>query len=284
MKQYKYIYTYYFRVYIHTPIQRASSDLSLLRTRCLHFLIHRRTRLLPICTTKQRDMALVDDNHTATMLLASAANAVTRSQRALHGQLPYIHGQTRANAVQAMVHACMAHHSEPCPSPSSIPHASSALRETAQATIAPHSQLAYVMDYCCDVEQYIYLLHGHSATLYQRKISQLAYNLSLNAATIIQQYTPDQLVVLDSTTLARGTVVERNQHEYLARVEECRRALDINGLLKEYEAGVAMETCPKCKGSQLTYNAVQDRSADEGQSVYFYCLNANCKHSWRIRT
>lgn len=138
--------------------------------------------------------------------------------------------------------------------------------------------------YCAALEQQLFVVYGDHGDLYQRKASQLVYNLSINSKYLLSTYTPEQLLCLDDNLLAKGTHVEQKQKEYFQKVEQCRDALDITGLFAEYEKDVAMEVCPKCRGSKLTYSAVQDRSADEGQTVHFSCLNVDCKHKWRVRT
>jgi len=138
--------------------------------------------------------------------------------------------------------------------------------------------------YCTTVEQTLFLFVGDSLELYQRKVTQLAFNIGNNGVHLMQSCAPENLITMNDNFLATGTDVERKRQEYARKVEECRKSLDTNGLFKEFESASAMELCPKCKGSQLTYTAVQDRSADEGQTVYFNCLNAECKHKWRVRT
>ncbi|KAH9909108.1 transcription factor S-II-domain-containing protein [Xylariomycetidae sp. FL2044] len=37
------------------------------------------------------------------------------------------------------------------------------------------------------------------------------------------------------------------------------------------------ETCPQCGGNEVTFSAVQMRSADEGSTIFYNC---KCGHSW----
>jgi len=138
--------------------------------------------------------------------------------------------------------------------------------------------------YSTALEQCLFVFFGDSLDLYQKKVTQLTYNLRANGVYLIQTYRPDQIVLLDDNLLAKGTFVEQKQMEYVEQVEKCRKALHIEGFFKEFESSVAMATCPKCKNRDLTYVAVNTRSADEGQTVYFNCRNDKCKYKWSIRT
>jgi len=44
----------------------------------------------------------------------------------------------------------------------------------------------------------------------------------------------------------------------------------------EADGPVVERTCPKCGYQKMSYAALQLRSADEGQTVFFTCLK--CKH------
>ena len=43
---------------------------------------------------------------------------------------------------------------------------------------------------------------------------------------------------------------------------------------------VVDEECPKCKAPQMEYYTVQQRSSDEGETVYYKCLQ--CQHSFSL--
>lgn len=40
--------------------------------------------------------------------------------------------------------------------------------------------------------------------------------------------------------------------------------------------------CPRCKTRKCTYTEVQTRSADEPMTIFVTCVNAGCKHQWRM--
>ncbi|ORD96675.1 RPA12 [Hepatospora eriocheir] len=46
--------------------------------------------------------------------------------------------------------------------------------------------------------------------------------------------------------------------------------------------GIINEICPNCNHNQLSYTTLQLRSADEGQTVFYTCLN--CKHKFTINS
>lgn len=41
------------------------------------------------------------------------------------------------------------------------------------------------------------------------------------------------------------------------------------------------QTCPKCGAEEMRYNAIQTRSADEGQTVFYYCT---CGYTMKINS
>ncbi len=44
------------------------------------------------------------------------------------------------------------------------------------------------------------------------------------------------------------------------------------------------EECPKCKHPQLSYHTAQLRGLDEGQTIFYTCLNENCKHKYTMNS
>ena len=49
---------------------------------------------------------------------------------------------------------------------------------------------------------------------------------------------------------------------------------------KKAKRAVVNEECPKCKAPQMEYYTVQQRSSDEGETVYYKCLQ--CQHSFSL--
>lgn len=41
------------------------------------------------------------------------------------------------------------------------------------------------------------------------------------------------------------------------------------------------QTCPKCGAEKMQYNAIQTRSADEGQTVFYHCT---CGYTMKVNT
>ena len=40
--------------------------------------------------------------------------------------------------------------------------------------------------------------------------------------------------------------------------------------------------CPKCRGTDVEYTAVQTRSADEPMTIFYHCVNPLCRARWHI--
>jgi DNA-directed RNA polymerase subunit M/transcription elongation factor TFIIS len=65
-----------------------------------------------------------------------------------------------------------------------------------------------------------------------------------------------------------------SSEEYMKRIIESERS---NIILKE--TGIE---CPKCHTKYVSEGiSIQDRSGDEGASIYSVCRNQNCKWMWR---
>jgi DNA-directed RNA polymerase I subunit RPA12 len=47
---------------------------------------------------------------------------------------------------------------------------------------------------------------------------------------------------------------------------------------------VVKEVCPKCGAAEMGFYTMQLRSADEGQTVFFECLDSACGHKHSVNT
>lgn len=50
------------------------------------------------------------------------------------------------------------------------------------------------------------------------------------------------------------------------------------------EEAVVDEECPKCKCKGLSYHTAQLRGLDEGQTIFYTCLNVECQHKFNINS
>ncbi|CAM0875184.1 unnamed protein product [Alopecurus aequalis] len=65
--------------------------------------------------------------------------------------------------------------------------------------------------------------------------------------------------------------------------KETRYAITFEPALKmnvTVQKAVVDGTCPKCKHPKLEYDQRQLRSADEGSTTFYTCLNPDCKHTF----
>jgi transcription elongation factor S-II len=120
---------------------------------------------------------------------------------------------------------------------------------------------------------------------YEGKFKQLAHNLHLNKEHLLTRYTPDMLVWLDDSTLAKGTPYEN------LRQETTLRAKRLNDILNSTESvaslpivKVAASTtflrCRRCKSTRIQFNQKQTRSGDEGMTSF--CTCQDCHTTWKM--
>lgn len=39
--------------------------------------------------------------------------------------------------------------------------------------------------------------------------------------------------------------------------------------------------CEKCNAPEVVFHTIQMRSGDEASTIFYTCLNVNCKHTWK---
>jgi Transcription factor S-II (TFIIS) len=50
------------------------------------------------------------------------------------------------------------------------------------------------------------------------------------------------------------------------------------------EEAVVDEECTKCKRKGLSYHTAQLRGLDEGQTIFYTCLNTGCQHKFNVNS
>lgn len=51
-----------------------------------------------------------------------------------------------------------------------------------------------------------------------------------------------------------------------------------------HEEAVIDEDCPKCKHPKLSFHTAQLRGVDEGQTIFYTCLNKTCGHKFTVNS
>ena len=116
---------------------------------------------------------------------------------------------------------------------------------------------------------------------YREHLHNLVPIFQSNRHHILSRMRPDQIPTAEDADLIRGSLLERVQqqmdsHEKLFRsmlqekFEDMAEDTADNGLLQ----------CKMCKSSNVVWDQIQTRSADEGMSIYAMCLK--CQHKWRM--
>mmetsp|Transcript_2527 Transcript_2527/g.3434 ORF Transcript_2527/g.3434 Transcript_2527/m.3434 type:complete len:117 (-) Transcript_2527:127-477(-) len=58
--------------------------------------------------------------------------------------------------------------------------------------------------------------------------------------------------------------------------------LENKGKNERAKRAVVDEQCPKCSHPEMEFYTMQLRSVDEGQTVFYECLNSNCQHKFSV--
>lgn len=61
-----------------------------------------------------------------------------------------------------------------------------------------------------------------------------------------------------------------------------RRALGID--TDKAQDAVVDQECPKCQHPQMSYRTAQLRGLDEGQTIFYSCLNKECGHHYTLNS
>lgn len=137
--------------------------------------------------------------------------------------------------------------------------------------------------FCRQLEEVIFVHSLGNRVRYVDKCKQLAFALKQNGLYLLQKYDPSQLVSLDNTLLAEGTIQETKRQEYQERVSACKRLLCNTDIFNDMHIPTAMAKCSWCKGDNITYKPLQTRGADEGMSIYCSCQSQGCGNNWTFR-
>ena len=134
--------------------------------------------------------------------------------------------------------------------------------------------------------------HENQIHEYHRKYVQLFYNLKKQKNYLIQNFTPSELVFLDSNTLNPQFKKEmENNHVQNMRYKDIQN-LKLEKIVSDHQDDTPMSSdddddekgtiqCSKCKQSKnITIVPRQLRSADEPMSMFITCNI--CNHHWKI--
>lgn len=141
----------------------------------------------------------------------------------------------------------------------------------------------HIVVYCRQLENITYGQSMRDKDRYRYKIQQLIFALRRMGLQLIEKYTPQQLVALDTSILRQEMAKTKESKEYELKVLACKQLMkstDIfNGL--EGESNQSMMRCYLCKSS-VAFQPLQTRSADEGMTIYCRCTNEKCNNRWKF--
>lgn len=72
------------------------------------------------------------------------------------------------------------------------------------------------------------------------------------------------------------------------QIERSELLLELYGQSRD-DPGAAAEAvidedCPKCKHPKLSFRTAQLRGVDEGQTIFYTCLNESCGHKFTLNS
>lgn len=134
------------------------------------------------------------------------------------------------------------------------------------------------------LEEFVYAQSGGRLHRYTEKCQQLAWALLQNGANLLLSYPdPSQLAALDDALLAEKTPQESARIEHEARVAACRHMLLNTQIFGSGgDTSTAIAKCNKCKSSNIRFDTLQTRSADEGMTIFCQCQNPKCGERWTV--
>ena len=140
--------------------------------------------------------------------------------------------------------------------------------------------------YFVELEARIFEISGKPQTTqqsfaYYRKYIQLIYNLKRWKDYLISNFSPSELIFLDSEQLNPN--VKKEMDESKVQNEKYKRIQNLQLGPEQEEEEDGSLRCPKCKNAKnISVMPRQIRSADEPMSLFITCNNKVCRHRWRI--
>ena len=132
--------------------------------------------------------------------------------------------------------------------------------------------------YARELEQFIYM---NTETPYRVKAMEILTNLKTNLSYLYTNFSPKEVVTMKTADLCQSTKKAMRQTHIESDFERHQQILK-EGVqnVDKLQASVGLLTCSKCKGTQISTELKQTRSADEGMSVFALCLQ--CKARWKM--
>lgn len=133
-----------------------------------------------------------------------------------------------------------------------------------------------------EIERAVFAMERSSPDAYLALARRVAFNMACNRT--LASVDTRRLLHLTDDEMSAGTIIRHVQSEEAARMARYTELLKekYDNVMRAQQAGESMLKCRNCGSSNISWNQVQIRGADESSTIFCSCLNPKCKKRWRL--